>query len=161
MTKNLLTTVDGSEIKPIAPFVAQIVARTPTLPIIEVRSIRNWEQRNTLSLTIKNNCLDNSIVSHVQACTTVASAWSELKRLFESQDTVTKMYLKDKLHTLKMKENNSVRKHIDIFHAYLQQLSATSSQVSDDKFILNLMRSMPPTYITFISSMRGQPNLTL
>ena len=71
------------------------------------------------------------------------------------------MYLKDKRHTLKMKESDSVCKHINTFRAYLQQLPATSSQVPDDEAIFTLMRSMLPTYKMIISSMRRQPNLPL
>ena len=59
-----------------------------------------------------NNCLENYIVSHIQSCTTSNLAWQELIKIFESQDALTKMYLKDKLHTLKMKENDNVTKHI-------------------------------------------------
>ena len=58
------------------------------------------------------------------------------------------MYLKDKRHTLKMKESDSVRKHISTFRAYLQQLSATGSQVHDDETILTLM-SRQPNLINF------------
>ena len=58
------------------------------------------------------------------------------------------MYLKDKLHTLKMKESNSVRKHISTFRAYLQQLAAAGSQVPDDEAILTLMRSCHQKYPT-------------
>ena len=33
MTKNLLSVVDGSEIKPVAPSASQIAAGTPALPV--------------------------------------------------------------------------------------------------------------------------------
>ena len=66
MTENLVTMVNGSEIKPVAPPAAQIAAETPSLHVTGTGCIGDWEQRITLSLTIMNNCLDNSIVSHVQ-----------------------------------------------------------------------------------------------
>ena len=66
MVKKIVTIVDGSEIKPVAPLAAQIVVEIPSLPVTGTGSIGDWEQRITLSLTIMNNCLDNSIVSHVQ-----------------------------------------------------------------------------------------------
>ena len=81
--------------------------------------------------------------------------------MFESQDAVTKMYLKDKLHTLKMKENESVTKHIHVFRSHLEQLSATGCPTQDDEAILTLMRSLPPSYRSFISSLRRQPGITL
>ena len=146
--------VDGTDVKPVAPTAAHITAGIPPLLVVGVGSISAWEDRDTLALTIINNCLDNSVVSHIQSCKTTAFAWTKLIRLFESQDAVTKMYLKDKLHTLKMRENDSVTKHIHVFRAHLEQLFAAGAAVPDDEAVLTLMRSIPPSYRMFISSLR-------
>jgi hypothetical protein len=63
---------------------------------------------------------------------------------------MTKMYLKHKIDTLKTKESDSVTKHIHIFKAHLEQLLAIGSIVPNDEAILTLMRSMPPSYRTYI-----------
>jgi hypothetical protein len=52
------------------------------------------------------------------------------------------MYQKDKLHTLKMKESDSVTKHIHIFQFHLKQLLAPSVIVLDDEAVLFLMKNM-------------------
>jgi hypothetical protein len=57
-----------------------------------------------MSLAIINNCVDNNISSPTP---TSHHAWSELTKLFESQNVVMKMHLKNKLHTLKMRENET------------------------------------------------------
>jgi hypothetical protein len=77
-----------------------------------------------------------------------------ISKIFESQNPMTKMYQKDKLHTLKMKENDSVTKHIHIFRCHLEQLLVASTIIVDDEVVLLLMRSMPPSYKTFINSLR-------
>jgi len=74
---------------------------------------------------------------------------------------MTKMYLKDKLYTLKMRENDSVTKHIHTFRAHLEQLLVAGSAVPDDEAILTLMRSLPPSYKSFINSLRRQLGITL
>jgi hypothetical protein len=71
------------------------------------------------------------------------------------------MYLNDKFHTLKMRESVSVTKHVHLFQTNLHQLTVVGATVLDDETIICLMRSMPPSYRTFISSLRRQPNLTL
>ena len=45
MMENLFTVVDGSEIKPVAPSAANIVARTQALHVTGAGSIRDWEQK--------------------------------------------------------------------------------------------------------------------
>ncbi len=59
-----------------------------------------------MSLTIHSKCLNNiDVISNVQSCITTNLTWLELKRLLQSQNVITKMYIKDKFHILKMKEN--------------------------------------------------------
>ena len=87
------------------------------LHVAGARIIGAWEDKDSLSLIMINNCLENTIVSHVQSHTPAHLAWQELLKLSESHDDVTKIYMKDKLHTLKMKENESVAKHIHIVHS--------------------------------------------
>jgi hypothetical protein len=72
------------------------------------------------------------------------------------------MYLNDKLHTLKMRESDSVTKHIHIFWYHLKQLLAASAIVLDDEVVCVLMRDMPLSYRTFISSLkRTKLNITI
>jgi hypothetical protein len=57
----------------------------------------------------------DNYVSHVSSFDKSKEASSELTKLFEAQDAITKMYLHDKLATLKMKENENMIKHIRAF----------------------------------------------
>ena len=153
--------VNGTQRLPVAPTAAEVAAGANALPLTGAGSINLWEEQDALALTIINNCLENSVVSHIQSCTTSHLAWSRLISIFESQDVVTKMHLKDRLINLKMKDNASIVKHIHHFSAHLEQLSAAGSPVPDDEAIIMLMRSLPQNYQPFIRSLRRQPGLTL
>jgi len=61
--EKLWNVVNGTVPKPRAPTATQIPAGTPTLPAIGAGSISEWEERDAMSLTIINNCLDNSVIS--------------------------------------------------------------------------------------------------
>jgi len=97
--------------------------------------------QDALTLTIINNCLENSIVSHIQSSKTANQAWTTLINIFESQDIVTRMHMKDKLLNLKMKENSSAVKHIHNFKAHLEQLLTTGSTLEDSEAVIILMRT--------------------
>jgi hypothetical protein len=112
--------VSGTQHLPMVVTTAEITTRIFVLPRTGARSISMWEDQDTLALTIINNCLENSIVSHIQSCTTSHLAWSGLISIFESQDIVTKMYLKDRLINLKMQDNTNIVKHIHNFRAHLE-----------------------------------------
>jgi len=48
------------------------------------------------------------------------------------------MYLKDQLHTLKMKECEIVTKHIHMFRGLINQLFEVGSPINDEKISLSL-----------------------
>jgi len=48
----------------------------------------------------------------VESKLTSNEVWLELIQIFESKDVVTKVFLKDKLQTIKMKKGENVTKHI-------------------------------------------------
>ncbi len=79
----------GSIVKHVAPII-----RATTLPNARVGNITNWDEWNVIALILINNCLNNSVVSHVQPKNTLQEAWQRLKRLFESQDAITKKIIK-------------------------------------------------------------------
>jgi hypothetical protein len=51
--------------------------------------------KDVIAIQVINNCLNNNIISNVQSKTTPYDAWQELIKMFENQDAVTKMFLKD------------------------------------------------------------------
>ncbi len=86
------------------------------------------------------------MISHIQSCQSSHEAWVELCKLYEAKDVVITMHLKDKLQSLKIRESDSVTKHIHLFQMILKQLVSPGSLVDDDDAILSLMRSMPYNY---------------
>jgi hypothetical protein len=69
--------------------------------------------------------------------------------MFQSQDVVAKMHLKDKFYTQKMKESYNVTKHIHLFRTNLHQLTHTNVAVLNDKTIICFTKNMPPSYKIF------------
>jgi hypothetical protein len=132
----------------------------PPLPTIGIVSISASNVKSTLSLTLINNCLRNNIIAHLQSRSIAGLTWIELIRLFESQNVVTKVYPKDKLHKLKMKDINSVIEHIFVFKTHVwNNLLANGIGIQNGEVVFTLMKVMLPSYRTFISSLSKKPNV--
>jgi len=146
------------EIKHVSPLATpgSIIHHLP--PIRPGRSKNEFQQNDTHALTIIANCSDNNQVSHMNSCNTSKETWDDLLCLFEIHDMVIKMYLMEWLTTLKMKEN--VTKHVHNFKSSFKQLSMGKNLMKNEKVVLALMRNMPPSYQSFLVSIRGQ-TLTL
>jgi hypothetical protein len=74
--EKLWISIDGIEVKPITLTTTQITFGTCPLLATKARSISPWEDKNALALIIINNYLDNIIISHIQSCQTLVSAWA-------------------------------------------------------------------------------------
>lgn len=85
-------------------------------------NITNWDEWDVIALVIINNCLNNSVVSHVQSKNMLQESWQGLKRLFESQNAITKMSIKNIiLQTLKMIKGENVARCIHTLWSMLKQ----------------------------------------
>lgn len=94
---------------------------------------------DTQAKVIIINCLELNQVSHITSKETPKEAWEELCRLYEAQDSVTKMYLKEQLTTLKMNEQESVTKPIHTFRSLLDQLSVAGALLNDGDAVIALI----------------------
>lgn len=124
-----------------------------------------WDELNVRALNVRalsalSECCENTVISHITSCTTTVEAWNQLNLVYKATNMITKMHLKEKLATLKMQEGESVTTHIHNFRSIVDQLSGAGVNTDADEQLISLMRSMPPSYRTFLQSLRGQPNLT-
>jgi hypothetical protein len=74
--------------------------------------------------------------------------------MFESKDAITKMYFKNKLQTLKMKEGDNMTKHIHKFISLLEQLSLARTPFFNDEAMFSLLEIMLMSYKKFVSSLK-------
>jgi hypothetical protein len=130
------------------------------LPPSELGSKDEFQQNDTHALIIIVNCLVNSQVSHISSCNTSKETWDEVFNFFEVHDLMTKMYLMERLTTLKMKENEIMMKHVHNFKSFLNELSVARNPTKDENIVFTLMRSMPLFFYSFLVSIRDQ-TLTL
>jgi len=80
--------VEGTEPKPVVPTETGAQA----LPATGKGSIFEWEDRDALALSLINNCLENSIICHIQHCKLSSSAWKQLCDMYDTKDVVSRMY---------------------------------------------------------------------
>ncbi len=88
------------------------------LPPSELGNKDEFQQNDTHALIIIVDCLDNSQIFHISSCNTSKETWDEVFNLFEVHDSMTKMYLMEQLTKLKMKENETMTKHVHNFKSF-------------------------------------------
>lgn len=112
--------VSDSKSIPIAPIASKIATNILPFLATKVRSISQQEDKDILALSIINNYIKNHSVCHIYSYKTSNDAQKELKSIFQVQDATTRMYPNNKIHILKIKENEGITKYIHVFRLHLK-----------------------------------------
>ncbi|CAD6251429.1 unnamed protein product [Miscanthus lutarioriparius] len=93
--------------------------------------------------------LHNDILQECLKEKTAAELWLKLESICMSKDLTSKMQMKMKLFTLKMKEEDSVMSHIAEFKKIVADLVSMEVKYDDEDLGLLLLCSLPNSYANF------------
>lgn len=88
--------------------------------------------------------------------------WKRTTDIYQSKSLSSKLYLKRRLYSLKMKEGESITNHLNGFNMILSHLASINVQLEDeDKCILFLVALLESwkNLIVVISSGNTKPNM--
>lgn len=101
---------------------------------------------------------DDQIV-HIQSCKSAKEAWDALKMVYEDAGTATKVMLQDELMSSKLERDGSVKDHIGKLRSIVSKLSTIDVAISDDQYIIILLRSLPPEYDQLVVTLENLDKL--
>ena len=103
-------------------------------------------------------CLTEKVLREVTDEDTVAHLWLKLESLYMTN----KLYLKQHLFTLRMKEGTPIKDHLDEFNKILMDLKNINARIDEEDQALILLCSLPPSFENFIDGMLyGRDTLSL
>ena len=83
-----------------------------------------WENQNDKAMAIIGLALADNLIHHVDFDRTANDVWEKLENLFGNKINNSKVFLKQRLFKLKMKETEILNEHLSNLRSILQQLSA-------------------------------------
>jgi hypothetical protein len=83
----------------------------------------------------------------------VAGLWKRLENLYMKKSLTNRLYLKQRLYTIKMKEDIPLCDHLDEFNKILMDLKNIDVQVDDEDQALILLWSLLDLFDNFVNSM--------
>jgi hypothetical protein len=93
--------------------------------------------------------LSNNILQEVLQEKTAAALWLKLESICMSKDLTSKMHMKMKLYTHKLKEGGSVSTHLSVFKEIVTDLQSMQVQYEDEDLGLILLCSLPSSFANF------------
>ena len=76
--------------------------------------------------------------------------WDKLGTLYQSKSLVNKMFLQKKLYNLRMKDGDSVTKHLNAFNTLVSQLLSVDIKISYEDKCISLLCSLPNSWDSLV-----------
>ena len=106
--------------------------------------------------------LGDEVLREVAGETTAAGVWLKLEGLYMTKSLTNKLYLKKRIHQLKMEEGSSIREHVSLFTKAILDLKSIDVEVDEEDQAIMLLCSLPPSYENLVDTMMfGRESLTL
>ena len=106
--------------------------------------------------------LDDKVLREVADEETAAGLWKKLESLYMKKSLTSRLYLKQRLYTLKMREGTPVQEHLDEFNKIVLDMKNLDIKLEDEDQALIVLCSLPASYENFVNSMLyGRESITL
>ena len=97
----------------------------------------------------------------ITSCEEPADAWTALRDHFERDTLVNKLMLKKQYFRMEMKEGTSVEAHIKDMKQLTDRLVAIKAPIAEKDQVVNLLRSLPPSYSTLVTALEARDTISL
>ena len=158
MLDDVIGIVDGTEKKP-DPVRATSAGSTT---IMNADAITKWTKKNNKALATIKLSLEDSVLILVLGCDTAYEAWQNLLDRYEQVTMQNVILCERRYRECKMEEGTSVQEHINKHKLLVRELAAIGQKVDDDRQVMELVLSLPPSYDALVNSLQlVQEGLTM
>ena len=100
-----------------------------------------------------------SELCYVKHCATARDVWLKLQDVYQSKGPARKATLLKQLLFTKLKEEESMIEHLNMFFGIIDRLSEMDIQVSKDLLVILLLYSIPDSYSYFRCAIEARDQL--
>lgn len=103
---------------------------------------------------------DNQFV-HIKRCASAKEMWDRLQQVHERSNMNNKLYLKRKMHGMRLGKDDSMQEHINAMLEIVERLRGLGEDMKDDDVASLLLCSLPDSYGTLVIALEARPEAEL
>ena len=115
--------------------------------------------RRDRALAIIVLSVDPSLLYIIGDPTEPTVVWRQLSAQFQKKTWANKLALRRRLHSLRLKEGESVQKHVKEFTEIFNELSVIGDNVDDEDRVVYLLASLPDSYEMLVTALEASENV--
>ena len=112
-----------------------------------------WDEMKAQACATIRLCISDQIMYHVMEETSLKKVWETLESKFISKTLTSKLFLKQKLFSLKMQEGSNLTEHINVFNQLVANLLKVEVKVDDGDGAIILLCSLPSSYEHLVATL--------
>lgn len=95
-------------------------------------------------------CISDKHIEYIKDATSACDMIEKLKKIFERKSTLTKLFIRRKLMTLKCSDSDDLQDHFMKFDSLIRELEDTGTKVDESDKICHLLLTLPSSYESVI-----------
>eukprot|EP00731_Ephydatia_muelleri_P016374 Em0009g798a len=132
-----------------------IVSEEETEPQSGRTEIAKFRSRREKALATIVLSLDIALLYLIGNSEHPAAVWKKLDDQFEKKTWATRLDLRRKLHSMRLKEGNSAQEHIKNMTELFDDLTVAGETVSDEDRVVYVLASLPDSYNVLVTALEA------
>ncbi|CAO2142897.1 unnamed protein product [Urochloa humidicola] len=112
-----------------------------------------WEEMQAQACAIIRLCLSDQIMYYIMDVASAKEIWDNLEEKFMPKTLARKLYLKQKLYGLKMREESDLAEHINVFNQLIADLLEVDVKIEDEDRAIIVLCSLPKSYEPLVTTL--------
>ena len=138
-----------------------IVAETETIPVAEdeAGSRAKFIARRDGALAIIVLAVDTKLLYLLGEPTDPVDVWTKLQAQFQKKTWANKLALRRRLHSLQLKDGDSVQEHIKTLTELFNELAVVGDVIKEEDRVVYLLASLPDSFNTLVTALEANEDV--
>jgi hypothetical protein len=108
-----------------------------------------WEDLDEKALSALQLSLSFDVLREVMHEKSAAKLWKKLEELYMTKSLANKLRLKERIYTIHMAEDTSIKLHLNEFNSIIVDLDSLDVKIDDEDKAILLVVFLPPSFNNF------------